>query len=74
MWKFGNVAELLGWKLWDQELIAEIACLSHTTPEAVERHEWRSDPKIHRLIGSGTPQDEAITQVDTIERDRAAFV
>ena len=30
--------------------------------------------KIHRLISSGTLQEEAITQVDTIDRDRAAFV
>jgi hypothetical protein len=30
--------------------------------------------KIHRLITAGTPQDKAITDVDTIDRDRAAFV
>ncbi len=30
--------------------------------------------KIHRLITAGTPQEKAITDVDTIDRDRAAFV
>ncbi len=32
------------------------------------------DYKIHRLITSGTPQEKAITEVDTIDRSRAAFV
>lgn len=32
------------------------------------------DYKIHRLIGGGTPQRDAIEQVDTTDRDRAAFV
>ena len=30
--------------------------------------------KIHRLISAGTPEPDAIEQVDTIDRDRAAFV
>ena len=30
--------------------------------------------KIHRLITAGTPQEKAITEVDTIDSDRAAFV
>jgi hypothetical protein len=30
--------------------------------------------KIHRLITAGTPQDKAIADVDTIDRDRADFV
>ena len=30
--------------------------------------------KIQRLITTGTPQEKAITDVDTIDRDRAAFV
>jgi cytidylate kinase len=30
--------------------------------------------KIHRLITAGIPQDKAITDVDSIDRDRAAFV
>ncbi len=30
--------------------------------------------KIQRLIAAGTPQEKAITEVDTIDTDRAAFV
>jgi cytidylate kinase len=30
--------------------------------------------KIGRLIAAGTPQEKAITDVDTVDRDRAAFV
>jgi cytidylate kinase len=32
------------------------------------------DYKIYRLVRGGTPQRDAIEQVDTIDRDRAAFV
>jgi cytidylate kinase len=32
------------------------------------------DFKIHRLICAGTPEGDAIEQVDTTDRDRAAFV
>lgn len=146
-----KLAELLGWKLWDHELTLEIARLTNTTPQVVERREWKEDPavhrifdsflrgafegglpptdrlktldarriaavseqavnhalsggpcvivgrgsqyflrhrrdvfrvflyasrnsKIHRLITAGTPQEKAIEDVDTIDRDRAAFV
>ncbi|MGA3092109.1 MAG: cytidylate kinase-like family protein [Terriglobales bacterium] len=146
-----KLAEFLGWKLWDHELIQEIARLTNSTPQAVEQREWKNDPavyrvfksflrgafegalpptdrlemldarriasvseqavnhalsggpcvivgrgsqyflrnrtdvfrvflyasrtsKIHRLITAGTPQEKAITDVDTIDRDRAAFV
>ncbi|MGB2634657.1 MAG: cytidylate kinase-like family protein [Candidatus Acidiferrum sp.] len=146
-----KLAELLGWKLWDHELTQEIARLTSSTPQAVEKREWKNDPavyrvfksflrgafegalpptdrlelldarriatvsehavnhalsgapcvivgrgsqyflrnrkdvfrtflyasrtfKIHRLITAGTPQEKAITEVDTIDSDRAAFV
>jgi len=146
-----KLAELLGWKLWDHELIQEIARLTNCTPQAVEQREWKNDPavyrvfksflrgafegalpptdrlelldarriaavselavnhalsggpcvivgrgsqyflrnrkdvfraflyasrtsKIHRLITAGASQEKAITDVDTIDRDRAAFV
>ena len=146
-----KLAQLLGWKLWDHELTHEIARLTNSTPQAVEKREWKDDPavyrvfksflrgayegglpptdrlelldarriaivseqavkhalsggpcvivgrgsqyflrdrkdvfraflyasrtsKIHRLITAGTPQGKAITEVDTIDRDRAAFV
>jgi hypothetical protein len=32
------------------------------------------ESKIHRLISAGIPQKKAITDVDTVDRDRAAFV
>lgn len=146
-----KLAELLEWRLWDRELTHEIARLTHSTPKAVERREWKNDSavyrvfrsflrgafegalpptdrldlldarriataselavkqalsggpcvivgrgsqyhlrkrkdvfraflyasrtfKIHRLINAGTPQDQAINDVDTIDRDRADFV
>lgn len=146
-----KVAELLGWKLWDHELTEEIARLTNSTPQAVEKREWKDDPavyrvfksflsgafegalpptdrlelldarriatvseqvvnhalsggpcvivgrgsqyflrnrkdvfrtflyasrdyKIHRLICAGTPERDAIEQVDTIDGDRAEFV
>jgi len=145
------LAERLGWKLWDHELTEEIARLTNSTPQAVEKREWKDDPavyrvfksflrgafegalpptdrlelldarriatvseqvvnhalsagpcvivgrgsqyflrnrkdvfrtflyasrdyKIHRLICAGTPEPAAIEQVDTTDRDRAAFV
>jgi cytidylate kinase len=146
-----KLAELLGWKLWDHELTQEIARLTHSTPQAVEKREWKDDPavyrvfksflrgafegglpptdrlelldarriaavseqvvknalsggpcvivgrgsqyflrdrkdvfrtflyasrnfKIHRLITTGIPEEKAITDVDTIDSDRIAFV
>lgn len=45
-----KLAELLGWKLWDHELTQEIARLTQSTPEAVGRREWRTDPLVYRLF------------------------
>jgi cytidylate kinase len=44
------VASRLGWSLWDERLTQEIARLTESTPEAVERREWRTDPLIYRLF------------------------
>lgn len=44
------VAGRLGWSLWDERLTQEIARLTESTPEAVERREWRSDPLAYRLF------------------------
>jgi cytidylate kinase len=44
------VASRLGWSLWDERLTQEIARLTESTPEAVERREWRSDPLVLRLF------------------------
>lgn len=44
------VASRLGWNLWDEKLTQEIARLTDSTPEAVERREWRSDPAVYRVF------------------------
>ena len=44
------VASRLGWGLWDERLTQEIARLTESTPEAVERREWRTDPLVYRLF------------------------
>jgi hypothetical protein len=44
------VASRLGWALWDERLTQEIARLTQSTPQAVERREWRSDPVVYRLF------------------------
>ncbi|WP_263357893.1 cytidylate kinase-like family protein [Acidicapsa ligni] len=45
-----SVASRLGWSLWDERLTQEIARLTESTPEAVERREWRTDPLVYRLF------------------------
>jgi cytidylate kinase len=44
------VASRLGWELWDERLTQEIARLTKSTPQVVERREWRSDPVVHRIF------------------------
>jgi hypothetical protein len=44
------VASRLGWSLWDERLTQEIARLTESTPEAVERREWRTDPVVYRIF------------------------
>lgn len=44
------VASRLGWSLWDERLTQEIARLTESTPQAVERREWRSDPVVYRIF------------------------
>ena len=44
------VATRLGWGLWDERLTQEIARLTESTPEAVERREWRADPAVYRIF------------------------
>ena len=46
----GLVASRLGWTLWDERLTQEIARLTESTPEAVERREWRTDPVVYRVF------------------------
>lgn len=40
----------LGWSLWDERLTQEIARLTESTPQAVERREWRADPVLYRVF------------------------
>jgi len=44
------VASRLGWNLWDEQLTQEIARLTESTPQAVERREWRTDPVVYRVF------------------------
>jgi hypothetical protein len=44
------VASRLGWSLWDERLTQELARLTKSTPESVERREWRTDPPVYRLF------------------------
>ena len=44
------VASRLGWNLWDERLTEEIARLTESTPAAVERREWRTDPVVYRVF------------------------
>ena len=45
-----KVADLLGWKLWDQSLTNEIARRMECESSHVERHEERKDPFYYRLF------------------------
>lgn len=47
-----KLAVLMGWKLWDELLTLEIARLTKSAPEAVERREWKMDPLLYRLFKS----------------------
>ena len=44
------LASRLGWNLWDERLTEEIARLTESTPQAVERREWRTDPAVYRVF------------------------
>jgi cytidylate kinase len=44
-----QLAERLGWKLWDQLLTEEIARIAHVEPAAVRRCDERMDSRFYRL-------------------------
>jgi len=44
-----QLADHLGWKLWDQLLTEEIARLAHVSPSAVKRCDERMDSRLYRL-------------------------
>ena len=45
-----RLAERLGWKLWDQELTAEIARIARVDPKAAKECDERVDPLVYRLF------------------------
>jgi hypothetical protein len=46
------LAQRLGWRLWDHELTQEIARLTKSSPEAVEKLGWRKDPAVYGVFVS----------------------
>ncbi len=44
-----QIAQRLGWKLWDRLLTEEIARLANVSPSAVNRCDERMDSRLHRL-------------------------
>src|SRR3954462_10066689 len=44
-----QIAERLGWKIWDHLLTEEIARLAQVDPSAVMRCDERRDSRLHRL-------------------------
>jgi cytidylate kinase len=44
-----ELAQRLGWKLWDHLLTEEIARLANVSPSAVKRCDERMDSRLHRL-------------------------
>src|ERR1700758_47912 len=47
-----QLADQLGWKLWDHQLTEEIARLANCPQAVVERREERNDPLYYRLFKS----------------------
>jgi cytidylate kinase len=45
-----HLASMLGWKLWDQELTAEIARVANVDPESVSMCEERVDSGFQKLV------------------------
>jgi cytidylate kinase len=47
-----QLADQLGWQLWDRRLTEEIARLAHVEPSAVRRCDERMDSRLYRLAKS----------------------
>lgn len=65
-----QVAERLGWKIWDQQLTGEIARLAHCKASTIEEREERRDPLYYRLLKSFTRGSyEGSMKVDAVMLD-----
>jgi cytidylate kinase len=65
-----NLAEQLGWNLWDQHLTSEIARAANCHLSAVEQREERRDPLYYRLLKSFTRGSyEGSMKVDPVMLD-----
>lgn len=64
------LARRIGWKLWDQELTAEIARMAHCKASAIEEREERRDSLYYRLLKSfARGSYEGSSKVDPIMLD-----
>jgi cytidylate kinase len=73
-----KIAGRLGWKLWDQEITAEIARRLHCDVKTVEQHEERCDTAFYRLVKAfmrGSYEDRLPAgQVDLLDSERLAEI
>ncbi len=74
-----KLAARLGWKLWDDLLTLEIARLTKSEPQAVERREWRKDPLVYRIFksflrGAFEGRLPPTGQLELLDADRIAKV
>lgn len=74
-----KLAVLVGWKLWDELLTLEIARLTKSAPEAVERREWKMDPLVYRVFksfvgGAFEGSLPPLGQLELLDADRIAKV
>ncbi len=68
-----QLADRLGWKLWDHLLTEEIARLANVDPSAVMRCDERMDSRIHRLAKSfwrGSYERSAALGAQIFDTDR----
>lgn len=68
-----ELAQHLGWTLWDKRLTEEIARLAHVEPSAVKRCDERMDSRLYRLAktfwrGSHEPASQVAGQVFDTDR------
>jgi cytidylate kinase len=68
-----QLAQILGWKLWDHLLTEEIARIANVDPSAVKRCDERMDSRLHRLaktFWSGSYERSAALGSQIFDTDR----